>query len=89
MNALHLTITYAAASIIAVSSASALGPVTNWSSGTSVTNQFNTNAYGPSGGSLDGTPLAAPIADQWQTTDPFNGVSGSTSVPCGGRCGGD
>ncbi|MBJ7327655.1 MAG: hypothetical protein JHC52_09975 [Chthoniobacterales bacterium] len=46
--------------------------VTNYSSGSGIT-QFNTNAgYYSRGDSLDGTPIGANAADQWQTTDPYN-----------------
>lgn len=61
-----------------VSTASA-NIVSLYSSGTGV-NQFNTNAgYFDRGDSLDGTPIGAAPANQWQTTDPFNGTDGATS----------
>lgn len=50
-----------------------------YSSGTGI-NQFNTNSgYYNRGDSLDGTPVGAAPANQWQTTDPFNGTDGGTS----------
>lgn len=53
--------------------------VSLYSSGTGV-NQFNTNSgYYDRGDSLDGTPIGAASANQWQTTDPFNGTDGGTS----------
>ncbi len=81
MNALRTSLSVAAASVLAASSALALNPVTNWSTGTSPTDQFNSNAgYGPVGSSLDGAPTNAPVADQWQTTDPFNVGTGQGST---------
>jgi hypothetical protein len=56
---------------------------TNYSSGFSQTNQFNTNSgYLREGSSLDGQPTNAPSANQWQTTDPYNAGTdrGSTSL---------
>jgi len=56
--------------------------VTNWATGTSQTNQFNTNnGYIAGGSSLDGQPTNAPVSEQWQTTDPYNPGNdlGSTS----------
>ena len=45
---------------------------TNYSSGSGV-NQFNTNSgYYNRGDALDGTPIGASPANQWQTTDPYN-----------------
>ena len=44
---------------------------TNYSSGSGV-NQFNTNSgYYNRGDSLNGTPVGASPANQWQTTDPY------------------
>lgn len=61
-----------------VSTASA-NIVSLYSSGTGV-NQFNTNSgYYNRGDALDGTPVGAAPANQWQTTDPFNGTDGGTS----------
>jgi hypothetical protein len=56
--------------------------ITNWSTGTSQTNQFNTNnGYIAAGSSLDGQATNAPAAQQWQTTDPYDSVTdrGSSS----------
>lgn len=50
----------------------------NWTTG-----YFNSgDGYGPAGtASLDGAPTNAPVGQQWQTTDPFNGTNaGSTSL---------
>jgi hypothetical protein len=55
--------------------------VTNYSSGSGIT-QFNTNAgYYNRNDSLDGTPVGASAANQWQTTDPYDSVNdvGGTS----------
>jgi len=58
--------------------------VTNWSTGSSPTNQFSlTNGYIAGGSSLDGQPTNAPASQQWQTTDvynPTNGLGSSSSV---------
>ena len=62
---------------------SALEVATNYISGSSQTNQFNTNSgYLRQGSSLDGQPTNAPSANQWQTTDPYNAGTdrGSTSL---------
>jgi len=56
---------------------------TNYSSGSGIT-QFNTNSgYYNRGDSLDGTPIGAIPADQWQTTDPYdstNDVGGTSQM---------
>jgi hypothetical protein len=56
---------------------------TNYSSGTGIT-QFNTNAgYYDRGDSLDGTPVGAGPANQWQTTDSYdstNDVGGTSQL---------
>ncbi|MFZ4483490.1 MAG: PEP-CTERM sorting domain-containing protein [Chthoniobacterales bacterium] len=75
-----ILLTSVAASSSVFAAAPGFNPATNWSSGTSVTNQFNTSAGYDAGSSLDGAPTSAPLADQWKTTDPFNGSEGSTSL---------
>jgi len=52
--------------------------VTNFTSGSSQTNQFNTNSGYEQGYALDGQPNYPSGA--WNTTDPFNGTNGSTSL---------
>jgi len=44
------------------------------------TGLFNTADGYDANASLDGAPTNAPSSEQWQTTDPFNGSTGSTSV---------
>jgi hypothetical protein len=75
------------ASLFAPAVVNALPPAlevrTNYLSGPSQTNQFNTNSgYLRQGSSLDGQPTNAPSADQWQTTDQYNAGTdrGSTSL---------
>jgi len=52
--------------------------VTNFTSGSSQTSQFNTNSGYERGYALDGQPNYPSGA--WNTTDPFNGTNGSTSL---------
>lgn len=58
---------------------------TNYASGSSQTDQFNVNNgyvatddFGVA--SLDGQPVTAAPADQWQTTDPYNNTNGLGST---------
>lgn len=67
------------ASVVGFASAANANIVSLYSSGTGIT-QFNTGSgYYNRGDSLDGTPVGAAPANQWQTTDPFNGTDGGTS----------
>lgn len=52
--------------------------VTNFASGSSQTNQFNTNSGYERLFSVDGQPNYPSGA--WQTTDPYNGTNGATTV---------
>jgi hypothetical protein len=52
--------------------------VTNFSSGSSQTNQFNTNSGYEQNFAVDGQPNYPSGA--WNTTDPYNGTNGSTSL---------
>jgi hypothetical protein len=52
--------------------------VTNFSSGSSQTNQFNTNSGYERNFAVDGQPNYP--SGSWNTTDPFNGTNGSTSL---------
>jgi hypothetical protein len=47
----------------------------NWTTG-----YFNQGDGYDQFASLDGAPTNAPASEQWQTTDPFNGSTGSTSI---------